>query len=191
MIISTTILKEYLKLTTTDTNRDAFLEKVSARAQSIIEGTSCCNRHFEDVAYAEYYNGDGTSLLFIKNYPIIDITGITIDDTAMNAEDLDDRDVLRWNDKTGGVYLMNGYFAAGFQNVLVAYQAGYTAGNEPDQIVEAIIELAAIIYKESDYGDGMLVKGSVSLPQGGSQSFLHKMNSETYRAVMGLRRVVL
>jgi len=182
-------LKDVLKINDTDTSKDDFLDECANRAQSIIEGPSVCNRAFESTAYSEYYNGNGENLLFLKQYPITAITSITIGDDAV--DNVDDTDYVRYNPNNGGLYLMSGVFTEGFQNVLVVYTAGYSEVNMPDSVVQACIELALIIYEDSNVGDSRHGKSSKSLPEGASLNFLHKINSQTFKAMRALRRVDL
>jgi hypothetical protein len=147
-------------------------------------------RKFEKTTYTdEYYNGDGTSLLFLKQYPIVSITSITIDDTAV--DNVTDRDYVRYNPNNGGLYLMGAVFTQGFQNVKITYEAGYAAGSEPNEIINAVYELSTIIYKDSDYGKGLVNVASQSLPQGGSESYIHRLSDTTLKAVMALKRHVI
>lgn len=94
--------------------------------------------------YVEYYDGDCTPYLFVKNFPINSITEIASDadwvwgsDTVITSSD------YRVVEKNHIVY-KESYFNEGLQNIKASYNAGYSI--IPLDIQEALIEEVTRIY---------------------------------------------
>ena len=186
MIIETDDLKEFLKITNDES--DDFLEKCILWAQGIIE--SHCKRTFEEAEYtAEEYTGDGSGILYLRQYPLVEVTAITIDDAAMSDVG---SDCVKLNARTGAVYLVSAVFTKkDYPNVQITYTAGYSSDDMPEEIRYAVIELAALIWKESTKGDGRLGMNSEMVSEAGSNQFLHKMNPMTLKGISKYRRIAI
>lgn len=92
--------------------------------------------------YTEYYHGNGTDTLILRNRPITAITSIHIDslrgwaaDTAVTVAD----DVIQ-SKEAGIIRLWNNQcsFPRGMANVKVVYTAGYTLTTMPHGIRQAV-----------------------------------------------------
>ena len=88
-----------------------------------------CGHNFISAPYtSEKYNGDGTDTLLLKQYPIITVTSIYIDNTLLSSTCYDDT-----TNKVSGLYLNQGKivlidgstFTTGTQNIWITYNAGY------------------------------------------------------------------
>ncbi len=185
MIVDHETLKDFLKIPDATTSQDDFLDTCCEWAQGQIE--SWLKRAVESTAYSETRDGDGSSLLYLKNYPIVSVTSITINDVAVT--DLSTN--VKTNLNTGAVYLKSGIFTSGFQNVTVVYTAGYAASAIPDEIKAAVIELAAIIYKDSTQGSGRLGIQSEAVSEAGSNTFMHGLNPMTLAGLKRHKRIAV
>ncbi|MFW9872371.1 MAG: hypothetical protein ACFFG0_04655 [Candidatus Thorarchaeota archaeon] len=70
-------LKLRIGISTSDTTYDTVLTNIINGTTAIIE--TACNRRFASTSYTnEKYDGDGTNLLFLKNYPVTVLTRLAI-----------------------------------------------------------------------------------------------------------------
>jgi len=101
--------------------------------------------------FTEYYDGDNSLILFLKNYPITSITTIHQDsDRVFGADTLvDSGDYFTYADNRklvgDGVS-----WERGIQTIKVVYVAGYAIGSIPEDLVNAITMLVDFWYKEYD-----------------------------------------
>lgn len=162
------------------TNRDAFASAVIA---------------------AEKHDGDGTSSLFTRATPISTMTSVTTIDDA-GTETVRDSTDYRHNPNTGEIRLLGSSTARwgggsvyspvagpseyryaspswpyGFQNVSIAYTGGWADGSEPADLISALIETTAIMYRESKR-DGTLASESL-----GDYSYTIKADDDRYKRV--------
>lgn len=114
----------------TDTSKDDLIDRLVNAAYKLLE--SYIHHPLLAADYTEYYDGDNTNSLVLRNYPIISITSIH-DDTGRDfaSDSLIDSTYYIYennsNDRMGEVRLWQGvdYFAKGVQNVKIVYRAGY------------------------------------------------------------------
>ncbi len=92
--------------------------------------------------FTEYYDGDGTNLLFLDNYPISSITTIHQDKdrTFATASLVAATDYFTYanNRKLIGDGVT---WLKGLQTIKVVYVAGYVIGSIPDDLVNAVTML--------------------------------------------------
>ena len=104
-----------------------------------------CGRTFTATLQAEVHDGDGTSVLYVHELPIVSLVDIKILEDDGDTETLDDED-FRYNAQTGEIRFQPdpdgdySYFPRGFRNVTVDYNSGYAA--VPEAVQEAVIEIA-------------------------------------------------
>jgi hypothetical protein len=123
--------KEYAKVTSSgdDGIISALINSVSEMVQGYLK------RNLVSTAYVEYYSGDGTRDLCLRNFPIVSLTSVYIDslrawssDTLVSTSDL----IVK---KSSGILeafnLLYG-FTPGQSNIKVSYTAGYTIGTGSD-----------------------------------------------------------
>jgi len=100
--------------------------------KSIIDSISTsiekyCSRTFLSTSYTEYYNGDGRSILYLKNYPIISITSIHEDDNwVWDSSTLISTSYYRTFDDLGIIFKDGTRLDTGRLNIKVVYVAGFT-----------------------------------------------------------------
>ena len=120
---------------------------VSAASNMIIR---YCKRDFVDTAYVdEEYDGEGTYVLMLRQFPIITLTSVeTMESdgtllTCLTAQFRTDDDVgeIRHIPECTCDYT---YFPKGYRNILVTYQAGFAT--IPEDVQEATAQTVAWLY---------------------------------------------
>ncbi len=147
-LIANSDVKDFLGITATD--HDVRLTALAAVAQADAE--KYCDRKLEGQALTEYYDGNGTSLLQLRNYPIKSITSIHDDlDREYNADDLISSDDYALDTDFGIVELVGLTFGKGSKNIKIVYNAGYSGVGYaalPADLKQAIVYLAAAMFLE-------------------------------------------
>jgi len=151
-LTSVSNVKEYLGITSTtyDTLIEQFINRVSDYMERY------CRRNFKKTTFIQKYDGDGTSSLVLRNYPIESIEYVkitkypTAEFTTLYEADLQVDKVagkISIAPRIGAVAtpIAVQIFAVGHQNIEVKYVAGYTA--IPDDLEEICIELVARKFK--------------------------------------------
>jgi hypothetical protein len=131
------------------------LERLITVAQGLFE--QYCGRKFDEATFTEYWNGDGTDLLFVKNYPIISITSIhddTGDHTYGASTLIDPTTYAIINDNHVQMYAS--LFNKGVNNIKIVYVAGYsdeTVGTHvpiPKELRQACIAQVGWMFKQGE-----------------------------------------
>jgi len=99
-------------------------------------------RNIEEKSQEEYYDGDNTSELLLRDYPITELTELKIDDTLITATD------YATYYSSGIIKMLYGIFSGGIQNVYVKYKSGFNP--VPNDIKMAISELVSKKYESFD-----------------------------------------
>ncbi len=137
-----TTLKEtkiWLGIDVTDNSDDDVINAILAPADKWIK--EYCQRDFELTSYtSELYDGQGHQNLFLKHYPVIEVTGLEIDGEAIDLDDL-----ITY--ENGTLYYAAG-FPGGHQNISVTYSAGYAT--LPEDLKLATNMLVKMIYDRRD-----------------------------------------
>jgi uncharacterized phiE125 gp8 family phage protein len=112
-------VKAYLKIDASDTTDDTLLEDLINAASNAIE--NYCKRRFKEQIYTdEEYDGNGIKYLQLKQYPVISVDSVTVDDTVLTTDEYKVR-------KSNGTLIRVGsVWPKGDINVLVTYTAGYS-----------------------------------------------------------------
>jgi hypothetical protein len=161
-------VREYLKIAASDTTYDSLLTNLIKRSQMLIE--KYCGRQFKARDYTEYYDGDGTSKLLLKQWPIVSVTELNMDNARsfLSVTQALAADFVIWSeegylellsaaDSISGFSEGGSLFRYGQQNIKVRYNAGYAAIPED-------LELASIIHVANLYNKaGMDGHSSISL----------------------------
>ena len=105
MLVTLNEIKTYLEIPLTDTSKDAKLEMLGTLATSLVE--TLCNRTFSVRKYKDVYNTENSSQVFLRHYPIKDITSIVYLGTDLLLSDF----VI---DKDRGVLELIGFSAVDF-----------------------------------------------------------------------------
>lgn len=142
--ITLSALKTYLNIT--NTNYDAQLNQIIPQASLTL--SDALRRRIALTFYYEALDGSGYSFLRTSNYPITSLTSITNLYSPTNAIYyagsqfvFNQEGTIKWSPQT---YQSPQNFASGFQNYLVAYQAGYNT-------VPLDLQLACMMYSQFLY----------------------------------------
>lgn len=131
-------VKLWLGIATGDTSQDALLEEliniVSDSIQNFID------RDLRQQEFEENINGSGNSLINTRNYPIVSIAEVKINDIVIPSTDyeLTSDDAKRgqiyrefgWNQK-GTCIGLNNDFGRQLRNISLKYTAGYVLPADP------------------------------------------------------------
>jgi len=122
-------VKAALHLTTTDD--DALIESLINRFSAAIE--TYCKRKFKARDYTEKHDGDGTSVLYLKQYPVNSVSSLKIGTGTVNSSN------YALYKEEGKIRLKYSVFPEGIQNVEVTYNAGYQDGSDELEALEQIV----------------------------------------------------
>lgn len=134
-------------LTGAATVDDAITQSLITKAS--LWANNYTSRILAQQTFTEYYDGDGTSILFLNNYPISSITTVHQDsDRTFGTDTLVDSDDYFFyadNNKLLGDGIL---WYKGLQTIKVVYVAGYAIGSIPEDIVNAVTMLVDFWHKE-------------------------------------------
>jgi hypothetical protein len=127
------------------TQQDLFQRLISSAS---VFFQTCTNRIFVRTSYVENRNGTGTDKMAFRYPPVISVTSVSVDGTPIPPVP---NSVSPGYICDGSVLYLRGYkFFAGVQNVALSYQAGYSIGAFPIDIVQCVIEMAGRKLKQFD-----------------------------------------
>jgi len=120
-------VKSHLKISATDLDDEIDL-KINA-ASKLLE--TYIGHSIKAGSFTEFYDGDGTNMLLLGNYPVLSIAGIWVDGVRVFGDDkLVDPAAYAFDanesENVGTVRLLSGCFGRGVQNVKVQYMAGFS-----------------------------------------------------------------
>ena len=147
-LVSLVEAKTFLKITATSEN--SVIEDFINRAS--IWANDYTGRRLKSRTNSDSYDGDGSDLLLLSDYPVTAISDIRIDDgTNEGAPESVSSDDISLSSLNGLIKLKNGVmFVKGFLNVSVAYTAGYTTA--PETVKEAVLLYVGHLYRRQ-YAD--------------------------------------
>lgn len=80
-LVSIPVLKQFLNIAQSDVSKDHWLTALLAGVEATAE--NYCKRKFTKQTYTEFYSGNGTSYLILRQWPVHSITNLW-EDTAAN-----------------------------------------------------------------------------------------------------------
>jgi len=140
-----TLAQAYAWLNITPGTDDADLQAAITEVSQLI--ATWCSRNFVQASYSETYSGRGSQILTLRNWPVTAVASLSIDGTTISAR----------SGPLGNGYAsdgerqigLNGYcFTRGFQNISIAYTAGYAT--IPADLQMACLEWLKEVYLSSD-----------------------------------------
>lgn len=136
-IITLAELKTYLGIT--GTTEDSKLTTIVAATNTFVE--TYCNRAFEEAEYTEeLYDGPGSSVLCLKNWPVSEVAEVIVEDTEVEERTEIDGEGY-YLDAEAGILHNNDLWNRGRGIITVTYTAGYET--IPDDLKFAVLELAS------------------------------------------------
>lgn len=139
-LVSTTDLKAYLKVTTS--TYDTILASIKASVEAWVK--TYCRDPFLVVSRTEYYDGNATTTLRVRHYPITEVTEVNIDSARSFAAATEYTDYViasDLNNNQGVIELFGQLYPAGQKNVKVIYKAGHST--IPADLAHAVKIIAA------------------------------------------------
>lgn len=110
-------VKSYLKITS-DTDNSLLEDLINASSNAI---EKYCNRQFKEQLYTdEEYDGNGLSGLYLRQYPVKEITSVTVEDELLLTTD------YKFKKENGKLIRKNFIWPKGEINILVTYTAGFS-----------------------------------------------------------------
>src|SRR4030042_2507927 len=123
--------KRFIGLSLSESTYDTLLNQLINRVTDMLE-KRCDGRRFYTTTYTnERYDGNGRAKLFLRNYPIVSVGALTMDNEAVSeATDYDDYDgywiepCIKSIKLIGCLYRVDKW-DKGWQNIKITYTAGY------------------------------------------------------------------
>ncbi len=193
-LVSLSEVKSYLKISATDTSKDNLLQGWISDVSRSIEAY-CQNKIRRQQVLGEIHNGDGVSEQWTTFSPITDIYGATDNDKLASVQyrnspldawinlATDVRNILIDSADKKFIELYDMAFPTGRSNIKVSYYAGFDP--VPGDIKNVCLEMAAMMWKESNQGENRLGVQSTADSTSGSNF------NTTFRSLKPEWRLVL
>lgn len=107
-------------------------------------------RHLDVQTHAETYDGNGRSMLYLRNDPVISVSSLVINGVTYVVGDplAPTFPPAEFVIHGAGLRCTGGVFPAGFANISITYLAGFSI--PPPDIVQAGVSWAAVLFKDRD-----------------------------------------
>jgi hypothetical protein len=139
------MVKQYLGISTADVD-DLLGVLIAQESSAFIDEI---NRNIEPADYTFTFDGDGTATSkVLEEWPIITVTSVTVDGTAIAAAATVSADGYVFDTDTAQIKLRGSVFTKGTANCVVVYRAGYSP--VPGSITGAVTMMVADAYKRRD-----------------------------------------
>jgi uncharacterized phiE125 gp8 family phage protein len=141
-LITLSDLKTYLEITDTtfDTILNDLIEAVSEEFETYT------SRKFIQATYTdEYFDGDGTRILWLPNWPIISVTSVVENDVTLTEGNEEDYIVYK---EEGYLWRVGTVWAEGVKNIKITYTAGYLQSDIPKDLVLAVKKQVAFEWQK-------------------------------------------
>ncbi len=148
-ILDLTTVTAVKVLTGAATADDAITQTLITKAS--VYANNYTGRILAQQTFTEIYDGDGTDILFLENYPIASVTTVHQDsERAFGSTTLvASTDYLTYADNRKLVSTGTTWFAD-IQTIKVVYVAGFAIGSIPEDLVNAVTMLVDFWFKEYD-----------------------------------------
>lgn len=151
-------VKTWLGVSTPD--KDAILVQMADAVSEFVEIRT--GRFFVTRSITEVQDGNGTTLQYLRRYPVVTVTSLTIQRDPFLAVETIANTSWRFAPERGALYLINDVFSKGFQNIAISYQVGYGAQDAltlPQDLVEAAKEIVKLVWME--YGGNAIANATM------------------------------
>jgi len=180
VIVALDDYKDVLEIDKSNNSFDSILNDMADEVESKIE--EFLGRSLEQAEYTdELYDGSGSSMLILKQFPITTVASIKQYDGYSGGEVWTtlvlgtDYERLLYVKESTAVYMDGMAFAKGVQNYKITYTAGYQ--NVPLEIVQACKKLMLLYYGETRKTK-TLDKASVSITMGTTTTTTYDKEAE-------------
>ena len=155
-ILDKSDVKNFLGIPSAASADDTLITTIIAQIEAEIK-TYCKRKYFQATSLTEYYDGDGTDILLLKEYPIVSVTSLYDDTDRVYGSDtkIGSADIIIYGDE-GYIRLDGLSFTKGEKNIKITYKAGYGTGTGetamPEDLKLALVMLASAVYLEGKAG---------------------------------------
>lgn len=134
--------------------------------------------------YTDYYDGNGSDILFLSQQPIISISSLQYQLTPtsdwVNYYTGSATANIQYSQRTGKLKLYNSFFYEGMNNIKIIYRAGFET--IPSDLKQICIEEVIDMYNKSSKGESRLGVNSTTQSNGqGSFTQVFKDLSEEHK----------
>jgi hypothetical protein len=148
-------VKNMIHQTVDQTDEDALLESLIAQETKHIQ--NYCNRTFFYGTFTEYHDGNGTDMVFVKEFPIDAVTSLHDDtDRVFGSDTLIASADYYIKQNAGIIQLLETYASEGVANIKVIYTGGY-------KVIPKDLELACAQRVVASY---LELKGGINVMEG-------------------------
>jgi hypothetical protein len=198
-ILTLAQVKEYLRIQTSNTEHDAFLDG----SETVTGMISLVTQELEDAIGNEIesterdvtFNGSGCAVQHLPYWPIISLYGGDEATRLANlqsrgsateawADLVTDEDYIYFDiDRPWAIVLLDGYtFPSGTNNIRAKYYSGFST--VPSDIVMAVLERVALKWMESKRGESRLGVSSMGQSGAGGQNLSYTDHQKRWDAVV-------
>jgi len=136
-------VKTWLNIDDTNTNSDELLTSLITSGSAYIENWT--NRSFSVTSTTYRVNGNGSSVMLVKDYPINSVTSVTVSGIAYTASNGTSTGFM-FDENT--IYLIGAKFTKEIQNVSIVFNYGYAT--IPAELKQVVVELVGYKFKETE-----------------------------------------
>lgn len=134
-------VKPWLEIPASETGSDDVLRLCMESATIFFE--SYCGRALEQQDRTQQFNGSGSHVLQLQEFPVTQINRVSIDSTWQFPTSIDTSTLLVDND----LFLVRReVWPQGIRNIQVAYTAGYAHSCMPTDLVQACLLMVEFLY---------------------------------------------
>ena len=146
-LVSLDEMKRYMKIPPPGTDELDVLADLINDASAW--ASSYTGRNFLQANYTEFYDGDGSNMLILNNYPVVSLTSINDDPARVfgASSNIDISIQVQIRKDSGVVRLWTYAFNQGSGNVKVVYSAGYPLASVPYDLRLAVKKIVADQYR--------------------------------------------
>lgn len=150
-LVTSTQVKEYLQIT--NDAHDTLIDSIIARVEEIVKNEWLNGTTFDATGSynteTDYYDGDGTRVLYVDKLPLRSVTSIHIDPERSYGADtlVDSADYSVYEDE-GKVVFDAQSLSRYPKSVKIVYTAGWKDTDAPEGLKQGIISLVCAYYLE-------------------------------------------
>lgn len=163
-LVTVDVVKDWLGVPSTNADSDGMIQLlISSFSRFVLNYTGMTS--FNSIQqYTEIYDGNGATRMFLRNYPVLSVSTVTIgafqvpQSNGINVSGFyvePSGKSIAFRSSSAGIYpqfsIYPYRFTSGQGNIQVVYSAGYSS--VPFDLQEACMKQISIYYKRKDYQD--------------------------------------
>ena len=154
-LTSVAMAKSHLNIASADTSQDVRLELLVNAATQRIEVMT--DRALKSRAHVELRSGRKSNIITMRQWPITAVSQINVDsDNLFGADSILDPTSYAICDEGNSIVLLNDYFDVGFNNIRIAYTAGYNSTDHIGELADLEVVCLWMVewwYRHRERGD--------------------------------------